>query len=113
MILFIRDLALTKNCRLGRWSPANSGYRLGVSSDFNSVRPLVSLVFYRVNFALGGTSSEDESVFPRCPGNAVDSSLGKYFVSLNPLTYLLLLPDTDFPVIAAGSNDIFILRMSP
>ena len=113
MILFIRDLTLTKNCRLGRWSPTNSGYRLGMSSDFNSVRPLVSLVFYRVNFALSSTSCEDESIFPRCPGDAVDSCLGKYFVSLNPLAYLLLLPDTDSPVVPTSSQDIFILRVSP
>jgi len=112
LILFVRDLTLTKNCWLGRRSPTNSGDGLSMSSYFHSVRPLVSLIFYGVNFAFSSTSSKDKSVFPRSPGDAVDGSLGKHLMSLDPLS-LLLLPDADSSIISTGSDHVFILRVGP
>jgi hypothetical protein len=81
-------------------------------ADRNLVSPLVVLVFYGVNFTLVSASSKDESVLPRSPCDAVNSSLRLDFVSLDPLA-LLLLPDTDSPVVPTSSQDIFILRVSP
>ena len=71
-ILYERVDALHKNGRLGRWTPAYAVYALFVSYEIvNFVQLIITATLEHYNAALSGSRSQNQSILPRSPRDAI------------------------------------------
>jgi len=71
-ILYKRVDALHKNGRLGRWTPAYAVYALFVSYEIvNFVQFFITATLKHYDAALSGSRSQNQSILPRSPRDAI------------------------------------------
>jgi len=77
------------------------------------VIPINPIWLYQVNFSICYSTSQDEAILPWSKSNWIDTCLSFLFIDDFPIIMRYLFPNLNPPIISTGSNQCFVLGMSP
>ena len=109
-------LARTENCWFCGWSPTNPIHSFFVSYKFMLYSPINSVLLWPkdVDFSFCCASSKNQSVFPRCPCDAIDWWLQVLTENaVFPIPVIVTSKNFNVVIITTCCNDTFKLRVGP